>query len=500
MRRIMMLLLLAVMAASAGAWDWSGTSQSKLWSAQPGNALSLCHLTDLRFWGNLKSGWDWEGGLRYELDQESWDDTSHYRGFPRKYLRLSGSLGSLTVGDYFATLGRGIVLNCIEEKRTGTERDLEGADIQFSLSDLLELRLLGGWRRQNAALDTTRTFAGGQAGLALWRRLKLNAIYLRANAGYKKQAEVFGRPVEEIYGGAVQMGYGPVEVYSEFDVRHTFGQLLDPSLGWQGKEDIKGQASYVSALFTLKGFGLSVDAKDYRRFDTEYNAPPAVNREGWLLNAGYDEKGYQVQATASPFSAVTLTASHSWAESRHDYLWPYLAHSPDDSIGKYRWKDYYLETKIQARENLSLTAEAYRRSEKNLQPDVKLRYYNGGGLEIVWRYGFQASLTLDGSYRLYDNRYIDGGLKYEAPAAEFKWSPFSAISFFGSGELASRRVPEYEYQKRWGEVGAEVSFANDSQHIIISVGQTKGGLVCSGGFCRFEPSFRGLKASWEWRY
>lgn len=424
----------------------------------------------------------------------------HFRGLSRKYLRLSGSLGSLTVGDYFATLGRGLVLNCIEERKTGTDRDLEGADISVSLAELLEVRMLGGWLRENAALDTTRTMAGGQAVVPILRDLSLSVIYLRANVGYKKQADIFGRPVEEIYGGALRVGYGPVETYVEFDRRRTYGKLVDQTLGWEGADDVRGQAGYASASFNIPGFGFSIDMKDYRGFNTGFNAPPAVNRDGWLLNAAYDERGYQLQATASLHPAVTLTANHSGAESRHDYRWPYLSDNPGDSIGKYCWQDYFLEVKTQAGQGWSLSAQAFRRSEKNLQPDVKLRHYSGGGVEVVWKYGLRSSLDFAVIYKIYDNGYLDGSLRYRASAAEFKWSPFPAVSIYGSGESASHRVPEYENQRRWGEVGCDVGFAENSQHIILSVGQTKGGLVCSGGFCRFEPSFRGLKASWEWRF
>lgn len=500
MRKLVFLTAFLATASAAFAWDLSGSSQTKLWSAQPGNAMSLGHATDLRAWGNPKSGLELEGGFRYELDHEAWDDTSHFRGISRKHLRLTGSLGYLAVGNYHATLGRGLALNCVEERKTGTDRDLEGADISLSLAELLEVRLLGGWLRENASMDTTRSLAGGQAGLAVFRNLGLSAVYLRANAGDRRQAEVFGRPVEEIYGGAVRAGYGPFDVYAEFDLRRTYGKLVDPTAGWEGADDVRGQAGYLSASFTVPGLGVSVDAKDYRRFDAGFNAPPAANREGWLLNSGYDEQGYQAQATATPWKALTLSASLSRARSRQEYRWAFLPEFPEDSTGRYGWRDYHLEAKWAAGRSLTVGAEARARRERNLQPDVKLRSFQGGGLEAAWMYGRGRSLEAQAGLDRFANHYIDGDLGYLSLTAGLKWSPFDAISVFGNAELADRRVPEYEHQRRWGEAGLDLKLGGGGHHITVSAGQTKGGLVCSGGFCRFEPSFRGMKASWEWKF
>ncbi len=497
-----LIILTAVLAAGSAAlaWDLSGTSQTKLWSAQPGNAISLGQTLDLRAWGTLKDDLEMEAFLRYELDHEAWEDTAHFRGISRKQLRLSGNLGYLAAGNFFATLGRGLAFNCVEERRTGIDRDLEGADISLSLAELLELRLLGGWLRENASMDTTRSLAGGQVGVAVLRNLNLSAIYLRANAGDRRQAEIFGRPVEEMYGGAARAGYGPFELYAEFDLRRTYGKLVDPTVGWEGADDVKGQARYLSASFSIPGLGIGFDAKDYRRFNAGFNAPPAANRDGWLLNAGYDEQGYQAQATVSPWSGLTIIANHSWARSRQEYRWAYLPQFPGDSLGRFKWRDYYLEVKWQAGAGLSLGLEARSRLEHNLQPDIKLRYFRGGAVEAALTYGQGRSVMMGLGGDQYRNHYIDQDLDFYSLTAQAKWSLLSLASIYGEAELCTKRLPEYEDQRRWGEAGIDLAWGQDRYHLKLSAGQTKGGLVCSGGFCRYEPSFRGLRASWEWKF
>jgi hypothetical protein len=500
MRKLVYLSAVLAAGSAALAWDLSGTSQSKLWSAQPGNAMSLAQVLDLRAWGTLNNDLELEAFLRYELDHEAWEDTARYLGISKKSLKLNTKLGSATVGDFQAVLGKGLVLNCVEERRTGTDRDLEGADFSAGLGDLLELRVLGGWLREYAVRDTSRMVAGGQVGIGILRGLRIGAVYLRSNAALQGQAGVLGMPVEEIFGGTARAGFGPLEAYAEFDVRHTYGRLVDATAGWTEADDIKGQAGFASVSLALPGLGLALEAKDYRDFNAGFNAPPPANRDGGLLNAGYDEQGFQAEATASPWSGLTVIANHSWARSRHEYRWAYLPQFPGDSLGRFKWRDYYLEAKWQAGAGLSLGAEARARLERNLQPDIKLRYFRGGSAEATFTYGQSRSATFGFGADQFRNHYIDRDLEFYSLTAQAKWSPLGLASIFGEAELCTKRLPEYDDQKRWGEAGIDLAWGQDRYHLKLSAGQTKGGLVCSGGFCRYEPSFRGLKASWEWKF
>ncbi len=500
MRKLVFLSAVLAAGPAALAWDLSGASQSKLWSAQPGNAMSLAQALDLRAWETMNNNLEIEAFLRYELDHEAWEDTARYLGISKKSLKLNTKLGSATVGDFPAVLGKGLALNCVEERRTGTDRDLEGADFSAGLGDLFELRLLGGWLREYAVRDTSRMVAGGQAEIGIVRGWRVGAVYLRSNAALPGQAGVLGMPVEEIFGGTIRAGLGPLEAYAEFDVRHTYGRLVDATAGWTEADDIKGQAGFASVSLALPGLGLALEAKDYRDFNAGFNTPPPANRDGGLLNSGYDEQGFQAEATASPWSGLNIIASHSWARSRHEYRWAYLPQFPGDSLGRYKWRDYYLEAKWQASAGLSLVAEARSRLERNLQPDIKRRYFRGGSAEAILTYGQGRSIMLGLGGDQYRNHYIDQDLEFYSLTAQAKWSPMGLAYIYGEAELCTKRLPEYENQRRWGEVGIDLAWGQDRYHLKLSVGQTKGGLVCSGGFCRFEPSFRGMKAAWEWKF
>ncbi|MDP2807863.1 MAG: DUF6029 family protein, partial [bacterium] len=114
-----------------------------------------------------------------------------------------------------------------------------------------------------------------------------------------------------------------------------------------------------------------------------------------------------------------------------------------------------------------------------------------------WRYGGSRSLAFMAGADLYDNYYFSSGLKYTEYFIDLSWNAGWDILIYGSGSLASQKVPEYQDQDRWGEAGASYQWDQGRQKLTVSAGQSKGGLVCSGGFCRFEPSFRGLKAAYQ---
>ncbi len=129
---------------------------------------------------------------------------------------------------------------------------------------------------------------------------------------------------------------------------------------------------------------------------------------------------------------------------------------------------------------------------------LSLAAYNAGENSVL-RYGGSGSVSLKVGGDRYRNRYGLEALNYDGFTGELGWSPLPWLNVTGSVDIASRRVPEYEDQRRWGTVDVVVN-ASANQKLMASVGQTKGGLVCSGGFCRYEPAFRGMKCSWEWRF
>lgn len=485
MRALTIGLLLACAAATAAAWDISGANQTALWlRTQQGSGLSYRDRFDLRAAGALPGGLSAELGLRYLADQEQWDDATILHGIAKRWAAVRRKEVSARIGTYHAALGRGLLLNCVDESRVGIDRDLDGVLVDAAWGGLLEGRLLSGQARQNSRpIDTSRTYAGGQLRVTPLPFLAVGAGYLRANAGGRLSDPSFSEPVEEGFGGNLGLALGPVDLYGEYAARHAYG-YLDPSLGWMGMDDPKGGGGYGSASLALAGLGLVADAKWYRRMNGAVNAPPACNREGRLISNGEDEYGYGVDGTAAPLEGLELHGNYSWAR---------------DSAGLRRWEDNFAELRWEALRTVVLTAEARARTEQWLQPDIPLKKYKGATLGATWRYRPGRSLTLSCGADRYDNVYLPGPLKYREYHAEAGLSPVPWASLSLAADLADHRLGEYGDQRSWGRAAVRIEPARN-QTINLSLGKSKGGLVCANGFCRYEPPFKGFKATWEWRF
>jgi hypothetical protein len=504
MKKAVVIFAIIISAGTAGAWTFSGVNQMTLWSSQPGSKMDYRAHCDLRLAGEAGKDVSLEAGLRFLTDQENWDDQPMFTGFSKRYLQVKKDYMTARVGTYYSTLGRGLVLNCANELGAKIDRDLEGATAAVSLDNIGDARFLMGRIRENTReIDTSKTYVGGEIKLNRLAFAVVGGTYLRGNAAGPSGSASMGKPVDEIYSGNLSSTVGPVEFYGEYAGRRTYGQLFSSS-SWAGVTDINGHAFYGSLTAAFTGVGLFADYKKYRNFTTGINAPPPVNREGRLLNSGSDEYGYQAEVTVSPWKSLELKGNYSWAATE----------DPADDVtavdgtvfsGDLEWKDIFGEARWEASENYLVTAEARLRQEDFFQPDIVVKKYKGGSAGLVWKYSPGRSLSVKGGANLFNNIYLTEtreveNLDYNEALVELGWVPLEWLNVFASGSASDKKLAEYDNERKWGEVGCTADYGGGKQQLKLSMGQTKGGLVCSGGFCRWEPAFRGFKAVWSWKF
>lgn len=506
MRNGFILLCLLAFALPAAAWDFSGNNQATIWvsrgdslSGGAYNILQYREACDLRLAGRVKDGIRLEAGLKFLYDQETWDDQPLFSGFSKRYLQLKTDMLTARIGTYYVALGRGLVLNCANEQAAKIDRQLDGAMASASVDGLGDARLLFGRISENTReLDTSMTYLGIELKFTKLASITPGLAYLRANAAGQGSDPSLGKPVEETYSGSLAGNLGPVEYYGEYGGRRTYGRL-SPTAGWVGIKDINGHAIYGSLSASSSGLGVMMDFKDYRDFDAGINAPPPCNREGRLLNNGRGERGFQLDITTTPWELLELHGNISSAKStkKSDNV------SVSDGTvypGEQKWGDILAECRWEYSSSIIFTGEARSRREDNLQPDIIVKKYQGASAGIVWRYSADQTLSLKAGGNRYHNIYQTENLDYDEVLAELGWVPLKWLNVFASADLADKPVAEYDGQKSWGETGCSVDLDQGRQQLKLSVGKTKGGLVCSGGFCRWEPAFRGFKAVWSWKF
>jgi hypothetical protein len=483
--RTKIIILLAAWSLAAEAWAWSlnGNNQADFWLSQPGYSLSYREVLDINLKGRLTNDLGIAGGIRYQQDEEVWADTATFRGISKKYLLLQSDQMSLKLGNYYAVLGRGLILNCVNDERVKLDRDIDGGYLKTGYGDWLEIKGLTGRAQENTARINASTYLGGQAMVSPWETVDIGGIYLRANSSDRTSDVNYNKPTEESFGGALGLRLWGVDYYGEYARRHTYG-MLDPALGWIGTDDQGGKGFYSSIGWAADGIGAVLDIKDYRNMNSLVNAPPACNREGRLLNSAADEHGLQVDVTVSPWEFMEMHGNYSLAEA--------------DDRGSL-WEDAYLDIRWELNGRWTVSAEARARIEDSLETEVIRRKYKGGGVEGKWRYGDRRALILRLDADKFNNLYIQGPLRYNEIRTGLSWVPSGFVNLYAEMEISDQRLPEYENQSRWGRAGAVINLG-PGQKLEVSAGQNKGGLVCSGGYCRYEPPFKGFKTTWIWNF
>lgn len=485
MRKVLIYLVMAaVLASGSSALDLSGNNNAGFWLSQPGYALAYREAIDLTAKGKLERGYRLTLGLRYLQDQEIWDDSTTSDGISKRYLELENGTVDLRVGNYYATLGRGLVLNCIEDRRIKIDRELDGGYLRLDAGKGVQLKGIAGKAFENSVRLDNRSYAGGEIRYEPLDLANLGGLYLRANASGDPGDPNYNSLAEESYGGYAGMVLGSADLYGEYIQRHTYG-MQDPTLGWIGTDDAAGKGFYASGSWTSSGFGLFLDYKDYKALNGSVNAPPACNRDGRLLNMGADEQGGQADVTLSLIPSLELNGNYSRAWS---------------DKGGAKWDDLFFQGKWSYDQSWTLLGEGRFRIEDSLETEVVRRKYHGAGIGIKWT-SKENRQALDGRLDVdeYANIYFTGPLWFRVTRVELTWVVWRNASLYFGWEYSDHRLPEYDNQQKWGRAGLTLNLGQD-QKLDISAGQYKGGLVCSGGFCRYEPPFKGIKTSWLWSF
>jgi hypothetical protein len=419
---------------------------------------------------------DFRGGVRLELDQENRIDTLLVSGFTKRFLEYRKDMLSLTAGNFYATFGRGLTLRAFEEADIYFDRDIDGLRLAGSWPNL-EATALIGKPLESATRTRERQITGAEVKGTPLPGLNLAASYVRSDAANTSQDPSLGLPVEELSGTSASISWRNLSAYGEFASRNTWGQC-DPDFGWVEDRNVKGRGWYFSGTAGLAGLAFFGEYKDYRNLDSPLNSPPTCNRTGRPLNYGWDEKGYHLEGNASPWEHVSFLADVSEAYT-------------DDRSQRYAEASGEME--IERLESWSLRASLLRTREVGLQAAIPEKTEIGPALEFTKPLGQRHSVTLAGEYHQARLDYRLGtSFEYSRRSGALTYSYAPWVVLYFSWEQATEKIPEYANEDRW--VISELTLKLSENHEVkIRQGDERGGLVCSGGVCRYEIPFKGTK-------
>ena len=480
-RRLTVVVLLAAAAvAGAAQLNINGVNRAEAWacfdsvySTQVEDKLDL----------NLRYG-DLKGQVGFFLFEPSkpWDDV-------RKPMRLldysvaySPDQLEVLYGRFYQDFGKGLVLRAYKDDDfrhykslfglRGTARLPLGTEVVALSARLRDLFFQENVYKLMNLSDSSDQAMGANLSSRPLRWLGFGGRYVRINRDLDPAPKAF----TELFGGDLTTSFGPVELYGE--VARRFG--TGPGLGGRST----GFGYYANATLAYSGLSVLGQVMDYDSigFPTglyHWNDPPTPIKSGVAMNRGVDERGFGFVATATPLSALYVEADYGR-----------LVTNDDTSAGVVEWEGkarYDLET--------SWTYEAY--FNHLVQNNVELGTYRRAVDKPVVHVSYlagQHTFAFEGEYAFVDERSTHGdSWDYHEAAVALSYGYGAGLLF----TLGYQRVDvvldkRYNGETSWPMVEAVWS-VTERNMLRVRLGAERGGYTCSGGVCRFEAPFKGIK-------
>ncbi len=396
---------------------------------------------------------NWSGGLtlrgnNYYKQASNYTLPDSQFDLYRKYVQYTATSFEAQGGDFYAVLGRGLVLSVLQNDKAFRDRTVLGGDFRYHAGGW-KIRALGG-RVQDEFKVNEWHVAGGEVIREYWKgnRFGVHAGYIRDAGPYQLLGD---RTTWSVSWSADKLPKG-FSYYTEISRLRWLDSILD-----------NGSAYYSNVGWTHDHVSLLLEYKKYWNFNNELNNPPSADRGDESVDL-YDSETIRLYSQYSFFSPDII---------------PYV------SVGRVR------ETGA---------------SGPHVYGGVNASEL-GGKLDLSFNYGVKKTIyplkiadgrmvcrltdriALDLSAR--DKRFTRGNYRFNEIdlAPQISWAPYGAV--FLQKQYSKQPV---DGRHHFYSGGIRVNVRRDS-YVEFSTGATRGGEVCSSGQCVFLPAFRGWKVA-----
>lgn len=404
-------------------------------------------------------------GFRYEINQPpdpfifERDSLLQKEELTFKYVEIYKNDFTITLGNYYAMFGRGLVLRTYEDRNLRVDTNLEGAKINY-FSDFGEFTALGGRMRDKYNRRDDRLYGFDAA-------FDILGVHIGGSFVRNQRTDSDFKDLK-----AVRLN----SFFSDFEI---YAELAQP--GWNDKLSAYYSVSYFGDFMTLVG-----EYKDYNqlaffnRYQTEYNAPPALtrehtytllNRHPHVLNTA-DERGYQFETILQASQNLEFLLNYSFTETHNSQR---------------TFEEYYAQTHMDYTENIRAEAALgwnfdFSTGTENITPILMTEYEWSGVNEI----------HLELQHQHVKNTSDKSEFDDELIVLEYSRSPYGTLSLVGEYSNEADLNTSLEDTKYWMYAQAILNI-NEANQLTVLYGSRRAGFVCAGGVCRFEPEFEGLE-------
>jgi hypothetical protein len=449
-----------------------------------------------------------------------------FTGIHRRYIEFSKDNFYIRAGNSSSLFGRGLALNLFENRGLAYDTWMDGVKASYK-HEYFSAEILGGTIDFRDSVITVRKeeykIRGGNIELFPHKNIIFGLSFIAAEGKIpiEEPEPNIKAEIPEFY---TSISFGRFQFY--FDYSHKWTNLLI------AKETSTGHGIYSSLSYAGDSYGLTLDYKDYRYDIVDpfervndgrhtrmlpFQNPPIVMREHnyTLLTRSIhqidfnDETGMQLEAFISPNENTTITLNSSLS-SRHNY---FAYNMSDFSFSKIERNGNYFPS---FDEKLSPFFEIFSEVEYYFDLNTALRLGFARRTKTFYD-EFTAGLgnhTIRSTVVPLQFQFNPADIFAATLQTEQEWV-FDSFNtgnenFYNQlitviGSLASKLTltVRYEFTTNEMEISGrkdwllmEAGYRITSSNIAtISIGNERGGQVCSNGICRYLQPFEGIRAS-----
>ncbi len=437
-------------------------------------------------------------GLRFDVFQPNDPSPAISRGKENysgvDFLYFTVNLGkkrkgfNFTIGNFYSTFGRGMLIKIYEDRHIRIDNNLLGAKFAGKYGKISLTAFTG--MAENSQAVRKDILHAADLEYKLSRKIRLG-VSIASNTPY-----VVNAARTSLFSFRSQARFRYFDFYGEYGVKQNSDIKKS---AFNNSEQFIGKGIYGNLNFYYGTFSLSSEIKYYDNFKFTsydqtviYNTPPSVtqdysyillNRHPHALNQN-NEQGYQVSFNYLFGKNITLKGNYGLTKSLSGNSY-YQRIKGANLPASTMFNEAYIQLQREGKSYLGILSFGYSKEMEtttiNYTPVAELKYYLDeiNTLRAIVEHQQVKVLTTDEKY--YD----------DAITLEWLRSPNLTLSFVGEVQT---KEPEKSrlVRKFWGFLRVGYNLWDNSE-VSLLIGSRQAGNICIGGVCRYEPEFSGVE-------
>jgi hypothetical protein len=468
-------------------------------------------------------------GARFDMYNNSnlRNPTDSYSGsgIGRWYIKKTIDKLELRAGYLYDQIGSGLIFRAFETRPLFIDNAMYGASIKYNLTDSWNVMAFAG-KQKNAFGVYTGNLKGVRAEGFLNLGNEENPITLAPGIGFVgrtisdenmagvvdalrtyQEADRF-TPNHNAYSTAIYntLSYHGLNLYTEVALKsddifyNPFAiksEIVGSTLG--KLEQKSGSVLYGSLSYSKSNFGITVEAKRTENFNFRIdpnqrllrgliNYLTPLNRQNtYRLTARYSPAAQDISEMAYAFDVrYKFTKSLSVNVNYSDIT---------SLAGTRLFKELFTEVQYKYKRKWQLTSGiqflTYNQEVYEMKSEVPLVKTITPYLDFLYK--FNSSTALRTEFQYMDTKQDYGSWLYGL--AEFSIAPKWSFEASGMYNIKPKKANSKGVIEKTLYPTLGIVFFNDAQRYSLRYVKQVEGVVCSGGICRLEPAFSGIRFS-----